>query len=165
LMTGRALIAYGVGLIGLILVKILAPGFYAKQDIRTPVKIAIGVLFATQLMNLVFVPRLALAGLALSIGLGACINAICLYIGLRRKKLYIAGPGWGAFFIQLLGALCLMAAMALWMAEQFNWLALQAHPMQRVGALLAVLVVCGVAYFGALAAMGFNFKAFKRAAS
>ena len=64
-MTSRALIAYGVGLIGLIVVKILAPGFYARQDIRTPVKIAFGVLIATQLMNLVFVPWIAHAGLAL----------------------------------------------------------------------------------------------------
>ncbi|MES2832786.1 MAG: murein biosynthesis integral membrane protein MurJ [Pseudomonadota bacterium] len=164
-MTGKALIAYGVGLIGLILVKILAPGFYAKQDIRTPVKIAIGVLIATQLMNLLFVPHLALAGLALSIGLGACINAICLYIGLRRKRLYIAAPGWGPFVVQLAGALCLMAAVALWTAEQFNWLEMQAYPLQRISALLAVLSACGVTYFAALAAMGFDFKAFKRAAA
>lgn len=162
-MTGRALVAYGIGLIGLILVKILAPGFYAKQDIRTPVKIAIGVLLATQLMNLVFVPRLALAGLALSIGLGACINAFCLYLGLRSRRLYVAGPGWGRFFIQLVGALCLMAAVALWMAQKFDWLGMQAQPMHRVGALLAVLAACGVTYFGALAAMGFDFRAFKRA--
>jgi len=58
-MTSHALIAYGVGLIGLILVKILAPGFYAKQDIKTPVKIAVGVLITTQLMNYVFVPWIA----------------------------------------------------------------------------------------------------------
>src|SRR3569623_1769094 len=85
IMTGRALVAYGVGLIGLILVKILAPGFYARQDIRTPVKIAVGVLIATQLMNLLFVPWIAHAGLALSIGLGACLNAAFLYRGLRSR--------------------------------------------------------------------------------
>jgi len=161
-MTGEALVAYGVGLIGLIVVKILAPGFYAKQDIRTPVIIAIGVLIATQLMNLVFVPKLALAGLALSIGLGACINAICLFIGLRRKRLYVAAPGWAAFAAQLAGALCLMASVALWSASQFDWLGLQAYPLKRVGALLAVLAACGLTYFGALALMSFNFKAFKR---
>ena len=60
---------YGVGLMGLVGVKILAPGFYARQDIRTPVRIAIVVLVLTQLMNLVFVPWLGHAGLALSIGL------------------------------------------------------------------------------------------------
>ena len=85
IMTGRALVAYGIGLIGLILVKILAPGFYARQDIRTPVKIAVGVLIATQLMNLLFIPAFAHAGLALSIGLGACLNASFLFLGLRRR--------------------------------------------------------------------------------
>ena len=78
-MTAYAVIAYGVGLIGLIVVRILAPGFYAKQDIRTPVKIAVFVLILTQLMNLFFVPLFAHAGLALSIGIGACGNAAILF--------------------------------------------------------------------------------------
>ena len=76
---------YGVGLMGLIGVKILAPGFYARRDIRTPVRIAIVVLVLTQAMNLVFVPLLGHAGLALSIGLGALVNATWLFVGLRRK--------------------------------------------------------------------------------
>lgn len=84
-MTAYAVIAYGVGLIGLIVVRILAPGFYAKQDIRTPVKIAVFVLILTQLMNLFFVPIFAHAGLALSIGIGACGNAAILFYMLRKK--------------------------------------------------------------------------------
>jgi putative peptidoglycan lipid II flippase len=161
-MTGRALVAYGVGLIGLILVKILAPGFYAKQDIKTPVKIGIGVLVATQLMNLLFVPWIAHAGLALSVGLGACINAFFLYWGLRRRGIYVASAGWGLFTVRLAGALFLLAGMALWSAGHFDWLALRAHPLQRVAALAAVMIACGATYFGALLAMGFRFKDFKR---
>src|SRR5690606_30626361 len=68
--TSLALAGYGAGLLGLVAIKVLAPGFYARQDIRTPVKIAIVVLVLTQLMNLLFVPWLAHAGLALAIGLG-----------------------------------------------------------------------------------------------
>lgn len=161
-MTGRALIAYGVGLIGLILVKILAPGFYAKQNIKTPVKIAIGVLIATQLMNLLFVPWIAHAGLALSIGLGACINAAFLYWGLRRRGIYVPHKGWGLFLLRLAGALLLLAGVALWTAGHFDWMALRAHPLQRVGALMLVMLACGVTYFGALFAMGFRFQDFKR---
>jgi putative peptidoglycan lipid II flippase len=164
-MTSHALIAYGVGLIGLIVVKILAPGFYAKQDIRTPVKIAIGVLVVTQLMNLVFVPWFAHAGLALSVGLGACINATFLYLGLRRRGIYVARPGWGVFLLRLAGALFLLAGVALWGAGHFDWIALRAHPLQRVGALALVMAACGVAYFGALLAMGFRFRDFKRISS
>ncbi|HYD97672.1 MAG TPA: murein biosynthesis integral membrane protein MurJ [Noviherbaspirillum sp.] len=161
-MTSHALVAYGVGLIGLIVVKILAPGFYAKQDIRTPVKIGIGVLIATQLMNLLFVPWIAHAGLALSVGAGACLNAVFLYWGLRRKGIYEAVPGWGLFLAKLTGALFLLAGVALWTAGHFDWLALQAQPLLRVGALALVLAACGVTYFGALLAMGFRFSDFKR---
>jgi putative peptidoglycan lipid II flippase len=161
-MTGRALIAYGVGLIGLILVKILAPGFYAKQDIRTPVKIAVGVLVATQLMNMLFVPWIAHAGLALSIGLGACFNAAFLYWGLRRRGIYVANRGWGLFLIRLVGALFLLAGVALWSAGHFDWQGMRNQPIHRVGALIAVLLACGATYFGALFAMGFRFRDFKR---
>jgi putative peptidoglycan lipid II flippase len=164
-MTSRALIAYGVGLIGLILVKILAPGFYAKQDIKTPVKIAVGVLIVTQLMNLLFVPWIAHAGLALSIGLGACINAVFLYWGLHRRRIYVPHKGWGLFFLRLTGALFLLAGVALWTAHHFDWLALQAHPWQRVAALTGVLIACGMTYFGALFTMGFRFADFKRVSS
>lgn len=161
-MTGQALIAYGVGLIGLILVKILAPGFYAQQNIKTPVNIAIGVLIATQAMNLLFVPWIAHAGLALSIGLGACLNAGFLYWGLRRRAIYIPHKGWQIFFIKLTGALFLMTGVGLWLAEHFNWIELQHHPFQRIGALFLVLSICGISYFGALLAMGLRLADFKR---
>lgn len=164
-MTANALIAYGVGLIGLILVRILAPGFYAKQDIRTPVKIAVGVLIATQLMNLLFVPWIAHAGLALAIGLGACLNAGFLFWGLRRRGIYTPQHGWLLFFVKLLGAMFLLAGVALWMAGHFDWIGLQAQPFKRVGALAAVMTACGFVYFGALLAMGFRPRDFKRSVS
>jgi len=164
-MTSHALVAYGVGLIGLILVKILAPGFYARQDIRTPVKIAAVVLIATQLMNLLFVPRFAHAGLALSIGLGACLNAGFLYWGLHRRRIFVARPGWGKFLLKLAIALLGLAAVAWWSGQQFDWLALRATPLLRVGALTLVIGGCMVAYFGALFLLGFRARDFKRMAA
>jgi len=161
-MTSIALIAYGVGLIGLIIVKILAPGFYAKQNIRTPVKIAIVILIASQLMNVIFVPWIAHAGLALSVGLGACCNALLLQWGLRRHGIYIAQPGWGAFSIRLACALLLMAAAALGMSQSVDWIGLHAYPFKRILLLCAVVGACTITYFGALFAMGFRFKDFKR---
>jgi putative peptidoglycan lipid II flippase len=163
-MTAKALVAYGVGLIGLIVVKILAPGFYAQQDIKTPVKIAIGVLIVTQLMNTIFVPWFAHAGLALSIGLGACINAGFLYWSLKRRGIYRALPGWRMFLLRLAGALLLMAGIALWLAGKVDWIAMRATPLLRVGALCGILAACGAIYFGALLAMGFRFRDFKRIA-
>lgn len=164
-MTGRALIAYGVGLIGFILIKILAPGFYAKQDIKTPVWIAIGVLIATQLMNLAFVPWIAHAGLALSIGLGACLNAGFLYWGLRRRGIYHAQRGWTAFLVKLAVALLILGIASWWGGRQFEWLAMQATPLLRAGALALVLSGCMSIYFGALFAMGFRLQDFKRITS
>ena len=161
-MTAQALIAYGVGLMGLILVKILAPGFYAKQDIRTPVKIGIGVLIATQLMNIVFVPWIAHAGLALSIGLAASINAAFLFHLLKKRGLYKPEPGWSLFLIRLGGALFLLAGVGMWIAAQFDWIALKTEPFLRIGALLIVILACGISYFGALLLMGFRFRDFKR---
>ncbi|MBC3919094.1 murein biosynthesis integral membrane protein MurJ [Undibacterium sp. CY18W] len=161
-MTSHALTAYGLGLLGLIVVKILAPGFYAKQNIRTPVKIAVGVMIVTQLLNLVFVPYFAHAGLALSVGLGACVNAILLYTGLRKRGIYQPQKGWLIFLIKLCAALFLMAGVALWTSQQFHWLAMRGTPILRAGALALVLVAAAATYFAALAAMGFRPRDFKK---
>lgn len=161
-MTGKPLIAYSVGLIGIILVKILAPAFYAKQDIKTPVKIAVGVLIATQVMNLLFVPFLAVAGLALSIGMGACLNAAFLYHSLRRRGVYQPKPGWGWFFLKLAIALILMAGIALSSSAHVDWMNMVEHPFLRILVLFLVIGACALGYFGALFAMGFRLKDFKR---
>jgi putative peptidoglycan lipid II flippase len=158
------LMAYGAGLIGIILVKTLAPAFYARQDIRTPVKIAVGVLIATQLMNLVFVPLLDVAGLALSIGMGACLNALFLYTGLRRSGIYAPQPGWAGFFARLVVALAVMGVLAWLCQSQLDWTALHAHKLLRIGALFAIIGVAGASYFAVLLALGFRLRDFKRSA-
>ncbi|WP_394781738.1 murein biosynthesis integral membrane protein MurJ, partial [Undibacterium sp.] len=163
-MSSQPLIAYSVGLLGIILVKTLAPAFYAQQNIRTPVKIAVGVLCATQLMNWIFVPHIAVAGLALSIGLGACLNAGFLYTGLRKRGIYMPQPGWLSFFSKLVIACALMGATAWFGAAQVNWLGMQHQTLLRIAALFAVIGACGIVYFGALLAMGFRFRDFKRTA-
>ncbi|QBE62496.1 murein biosynthesis integral membrane protein MurJ [Pseudoduganella lutea] len=161
-MSARPLVAYAVGLIGIILVKTLAPAFYAKQDIRTPVKIAVGVLITTQLMNLVFVPFLEVAGLALSIGVGACVNATLLFTGLRKRDIYRPLPGWGKFFMKLVVAVMLMGGVAWFGSQQFDWLGLRETPFLRAGALFLIIGACGTVYFGALLALGFRLRDFKR---
>jgi len=160
--TSHALVAYGVGLIGLILVKILAPGFYAKQNIKTPVKIAIGVMIATQVMNMIFIPSMAHVGLALSVGLGACLNAGFLFLLLKRHGIYQPGPGWLSFFSKQSIALLLMAGIALYLNGQFDWIGLQKHSIYRAACLAGVLISCMAVYFISLFMMGFRFRDFKR---
>ncbi|KCB21283.1 murein biosynthesis integral membrane protein MurJ [Bordetella hinzii] len=163
--TRLAVIAYSVGLIGLLSVKILAPGFYAKQDIRTPVKIAILVLVMTQLMNAVFVPMMAHAGLALAIGLGACLNALMLLTGLRRRGVYQPGRQWLRFVLRIVPALLALAAVLLWADRHIDWIALKHYPLLRAGWLAAVLAASGLAYFGVLFALGLRPRDFNRRAA
>jgi putative peptidoglycan lipid II flippase len=158
------LMAYAAGLLGIILVKILAPAFYARQDIRTPVKIAVGVLVATQMMNYVFVPLLGVAGLALSIGLGACINAVFLYAGLRRRHIYTPHAGWLGFFLKVVAAVAVMGLAAWFSQAQLDWAALRAHPLLRLGALLLIIGASAAVYFAVLFALGFRPRDFTRRA-
>ena len=161
LMTRQALAAYSVGLVGMILVKILAPGFYARQDIRTPVKIGLVTLACTQLMNLAFIVPLRHAGLALAIGLGACLNAALLYRGLRRRGAYTPEPGWGAFLAKVtLAVIAMAAALHFAMGDAEWWFA--ARWDRKLPALLG-LVVLGVLTYGAcLAVLGFRLRHFSR---
>jgi len=163
MMTRRALVAYSVGLLGLILVKVLAPGFYARQNIRTPVKIALLTLAATQLMNLAFIWQLQHAGLALAISLGACINASLLFYQLRKLEIFQPQKGWGVFFLKL-GLALLVTGIALsWTAgEDSAWLT---RPLAWRIARLVLLVVVGVGvYFGTLWLLGFRLRHFSKRA-
>jgi len=161
MMTRNAVVAYSVGLVGIILVKILAPGFYARQNIRTPVKIAIVTLGATQLMNLAFIWPLKHAGLALAIGLGGCLNAALLYRGLRRADIFRPEPGWLVFFARLSTAVLGMCVVLWTMADGAQWW-LDASGVQRM-ARLAVVVTAGAAtYFLALWLLGFRVRQFTR---
>jgi putative peptidoglycan lipid II flippase len=164
LMTQRALVAYSLGLVGLILVKVLAPGFYARQNIRTPVKIAIVTLVATQLMNLAFIIPLGHAGLALSIGLAACLNAGLLLHLLKKHGIYQPQPGWTGYFLRVLLAVALMAAMLFYAMGDAQWW-LAAGFLDRV-IRLSLLVGGGIAlYFAALGLMGFRPRQFARRAA
>jgi putative peptidoglycan lipid II flippase len=154
--TARALSGYAIGLLGLIAVKILAPGFYARQDIRTPVKIAVVALLATQLSNLVLVPLLDHAGLAVSVSVGALANAAMLFAGLRRRGLYRPLPGWRPFIAKVTIALAALA-LVLWLGNrQVDWTAMQTEWPLRA-ALLAGLIGGGAAaYVVVLLSLGFR---------
>jgi len=161
LMTRNALVGYSVGLIGMILVKILAPGFYARQDIRTPVKIGIATLIATQLMNLAFIGWLQHAGLALAIGLGACFNSAILFHFLRKRGIYRPEPGWAIFFVKVCIALSALG-LALWfgMGTEQSWLTRSGWARILH---LAALVAGGVAiYFFVLFVLGFRPRDFSK---
>ncbi len=162
--TVRSLRGYGVGLLGLVAVKVLAPGFYARQDVSTPVKIALVVLLVTQLMNAVLVPWIGHAGLALAIGLGAILNALMLLIGLLRMGVYRPQPGWPAFIVRVVLACALLGAALFWAAQAIDWIGLQSRWHLRVAAMALALPGSALLYFGSLWALGLKWSSFMRRA-
>lgn len=163
-MTRQALMAYSLGLLGLIMVKVLAPGFYARQNIRTPVKVAIFTLIATQLMNLAFIIPFKHAGLALAIGLGACMNAGILYALLRKHRIYTPQSGWPMFMLKVVTAVLLMCGTLYWAhGPDAAWL--ESGFLPRVIKLGWMVVLGAGVYFIALLVMGIRPAQFYRKAA
>lgn len=163
LMTEQALIAYAVGLVALIAVKVLAPGFYARQNVRTPVKIAIFSLLVTQGCNLVFYLTTSLqhVGLALSVSIGALCNAGFLLWRMLRENIYQPQSGWLTFGLKIALATIAMATLvyALQGPASFWQHAGTAHRAGR----LALLCLGGAGcYFAMLWLMGIKPKDFMR---
>jgi putative peptidoglycan lipid II flippase len=161
LMTRTALVAYALGLSGIVLVKILAPGYYARQNIKTPVKIAIFTLVVTQLFNIAFVPLFQHAGLALSIGLGACVNAGLLYFFMRRQGLFVPQPEWLAFMLKIGVALYVMAVILFWLTGS-DALWLSASTLEKCLRLGVVIIAGAASYFASLWLMGFRLHHFSK---
>ena len=160
--TARALQGWGVGLVGIVAIKVLAPGYYASQDIKTPVRIAIVVLVITQLLNVALVPLFAHAALSLSIGLGAVVNACWLLYGLVRRGSYRPTPGWGRFTLQVLAAALVLAVYLAWAAQAVEWLNMAGRHWQRIGLVAATLTGAVALYLGGVAVLGLNLRQFLR---
>src|SRR5690606_948774 len=153
--------AYAFGVVAFMLIKVLAPGFFARQDTRTPVKIGIIALVANMAFNLMLVWHLRHMGLALATALSAWLNAGLLWYGLRKAGIYQAQAGWGVLLLRLLVAGGLMSAAIFVLAAQTDvWFAGLAW--QRALWLLAV-VLCGVlVYAVALLALGLRPRHLRR---
>lgn len=159
-MTALSLAAYAIGLPAFIAVKVLAPGYYAQQDTRTPVRYAVVSMVTNMVLNLVFVGiLLGLAfkgphmGLALASTFAAYLNAFMLFRGLRKRNTYAPEPGWGRLWIAVLLASTVMVSWLLWQtADLEQWLS--AHARQRVSMLSVLLVGAGLLYLVGLFAGG-----------
>jgi putative peptidoglycan lipid II flippase len=153
-----ALMGWGVGLIGLVALKVLAPGYYANQDTKTPVKVALVVLVLTQLLNYFLVPIFAHAALTLSIGIGAMVNAVWLLLGLLWRGSYKPLAGWGVFILQVVAACVLLLVFLMWANSSVDWIALRAQSFMRIWLLVLVLIGSVAIYFIALWATGMKLK-------
>ncbi len=155
-----SLMAYSAGLMGFTMVKVLAPGYFARQDTATPVRVGLIALGSTMTINLVFVVPWALAGwaaphagLAASTSLGSFINSGLLYRGLRRKGVLKAGTGWLKFLVRIGVAAGVMAVLLVSLSPPTaSWLV--APFWTRCLWLSAAVVGASIAYFAALLAVG-----------
>lgn len=160
--TAWAVMGWGVGLLGLIAVKILAPGFYARQDMRTPVRVAVAMLVVTQLLNAALVPVLGFAALSLSIGIGALLNAALLLRGLLRHGAYTPQPGWGLFALRVALGCTVLGAGLWWAGAAIDWIGLGTRPGWRALLMAGVLAAVASGYFLVLHLAGLELRAFAR---
>ena len=148
-----SLVAYSLGLLGFILVKVLAPGYFARQDMVTPVKFAAASMLCNMVLSITVVLSLretgiAHAGLALATGLAATVNAALLFTGLRRAGVYRPMPGWPRLLLQVLVATAAMAAMLLLLVDDLSvWL--ERGFIERVTS-LAGWLLAAIALYGAV---------------
>jgi len=159
-MASLSLMAYMLGLPGFILIKILVPGFYARQDTRTPVRIGIIAMITNMVMNIIFVVPMVIydyeaphVGLAIATSCSAYLNAFMLYRGLRKIAVLRPTPGWAKLFVQITVAVTCMAALLIFitpaLAQWSQW-----HLVERVSTLLGVITTAGLLYFAVLALLG-----------
>ena len=162
-MASRSLMAYGLGLLPFILIKVLAPGYYARQDTRTPVRIAVIAMAANMVMNIILVFPLAHAGLALATTLSASLNAFLLYRGLRREGVYLPGADWAWLGWRAGLACAAMAALLLWGAGPLeSWTTL--GTWERAWRLLGWVLAGAGAYGAILLLSGVRARHFREAA-
>ncbi|SFT57755.1 putative peptidoglycan lipid II flippase [Halomonas saccharevitans] len=159
-MAAMSLRAYAVGLVAFMLIKVLAPGFFARQDTKTPVKVGIVAMVANMVFNLILIWPLAHAGLALATALSAFLNAGLLGWLLSKQGVLVFQPGWGRYAVQLLGGCAVMGGGLWWLAP--DWQAWLAWSVWIRAAWMAGLVAAGATvYFAWLAAFGLRLRHFR----
>ena len=159
-MAAMSLRAYAFGLVAFMLIKVLAPGFFARQDTKTPVKVGIIAMVANMVFNLLLIWPLAHAGLALATALSAFLNAGLLGYLLYRQQVLVFQPGWGRYAVQLVGGSVLMSVALMLVSPDWQvWL--EFGLWQRVRWVAGLVVLGGGLYFIWLTALGLRLRHFK----
>ena len=165
-MATLSLRAYAVGLIAFMLIKVLAPGFFARQDMRTPVRIGVIALVTNMALNLLFVIPLHFywqighVGLAAATSVSAFLNALLLFIFLRKTGIYTPSSQWKNFALSLTCAVTLMLLVLMYLGywlgalDQVLWQKMAWW--QRSGNIVALCAAGFLVYAGALLATGFR---------
>lgn len=150
---GMSLLAYASGLLNFMLIKVLAPGYYARQDTRTPVRYGVIAMITNMVFNAIFAYFLGYVGLALATALSALVNAALLYRGLHRAGVYRISRTTFGFVLRLVIAGVAMVGVLLWLSpDMAHWLSLSL--IQRVYWLTGLIGLGAVTYLLSLAVTG-----------
>ena len=156
----QSLMAFAPGLMAIILIKVLAPGFYAQQDTRTPVRIGIIAMAANMIFNLMLVFPLKHAGLALATTISSTLNAYLLYRGLVRTGIYQPGKGWARVLTRVVFAAAGMGLLLFLGAGDLHaWLSM--GDWQRVWSLLGWILAAMLTYLMLLYLSGIRIRDFR----
>ena len=167
-MMSLALIAYSFGLLGFMLVKVLVPGYFARQDTKTPMKVAMIAMVANMLFNIILVVTLVHlefiaphAGLAFATTLSSFINAMLLLRGLRRDGVFVPEHGWFSFGLRVLLAAGLMGITLWWLAGNIHdWISWSVW--ERVGQLIWLIPAGAAMYFAILWLSGMRLRTLQK---
>jgi len=169
-MTTWAVMAYSIALLGWSLVKVLAPGYFARQDTKTPFSTAMWAFGLNMALNLLAVIALKLTGnlqlagmhitLALATAAGALLNAYLLYRGLRKQNVYQPSSGWAVLLIRIVLASAVMAIVLHFGAGKTELWATLTN-VKRIGWISGLVIGGGVTYFVSLWLFGLRPAHFK----
>ena len=152
-----SLMAYSLGLLPFIFIKVLAPGYFARQDTKTPVKIGIIAMVSNMILNIILMLQFAHVGLALATAISAMLNAGLLYRGLRKEKVYQPNPGWMTLWLKLLFANAGLLLILFFLTPDITiWQ--ESAVWQRINMLLIVIGSAALAYFVLLHLLGIRIK-------
>lgn len=160
-MASLSLMAYSLGLLGFILVKVLAPAFYSRKDMKTPVKIAVVALLTNIVLNLILIWPLKHTGLALATSITAFLNSGLLFYFLQKQGVFQLQTAWRGFSWQVFAGLFAMA-LFLWFASPHNQAWLEFNALERVSWLSGLIIGAIAIYLTTLLATGFKIRAFLR---
>lgn len=156
-MSAMSLQAYACGLLAFMLIKVLAPGYFSRQDMKTPVKIAVQAMVANMAFNLLLIWHFHHVGLAVATALSAFLNAGLLLRGLVREKVFVWQSGWGVLLVRLFLALIVLSVVIVWLSPPVDvWMS--GDVWARVKSMLLVVVAGAVAYFGVLLLAGLRLQ-------
>lgn len=163
LMSSRSLMAYALGLVSFMAIKVLAPGYYARLDTRSPVRIGIIAMVVNMIFNLLLMFPLGHVGLALATTISATVNAYLLWRGLRRDNVYKPCGNWSKLFVQaLLACAAMVAVLAFGVGQLEGWF--EATSWSRVIWLLSLVLAAGATYFFTLFVVGVRPRHFRNRA-